>query len=308
MKRILLISLLLLSGTAALRLDSQAQRARHKTQSGSAGFVAAKTQAVAAGQPATSTAQAPANIKESKGAFKSESKDISFEHFEPVGTGRYPTIVMLYGSGGMDVGGPLFRETARALALQGYIVYLPFYFEKTETRRAAGEDYVKYFAPWMRAINDLIVYAKEQPNVDSKRIGLIGFSLGAYLSLSVASVNNEIKAVAEYFGGLPDIFGKQIQTLPPILILHGEADKAVPVAEAYKLETLLKSKNSPYEIKIYPDQGHGFTGPAAGDALQRTFAFFAKNLKAAKPELLGARASRPPRARSREFDSRYSKA
>jgi len=221
------------------------------------------------------------NVKQSTGSFKSEAKDISFELFEPAAAGKYPTIVMLYGSGGMAVGGPLFQETAKALARQGYVVYLPHYFEKTGTVRAASEEYVKYFAPWMRTITDMIAYAKDQPNVDSKRIGLIGFSLGAYLSLSVACVDNEIKTVVEYFGGLPDIFGKQAQTMPPILILHGDADKAVPVAEAYKLETLLKEKKSPYEIKIYEQQGHGFNGPAAADALQRTLAFFEKNLKGA---------------------------
>lgn len=263
MKRILLLSVfaLLVCAAAAQSIDA--------------------TLLTRAGQTPPTAAQSATNdkLKQSTGSFKSETKDISFELFEPAATGKYPTVVMLYGSGGMNVGGPLFRETAKALALQGYVVYLPHYFEKTGTERASGEDYVKNFAPWMRAISDTIDYAKNQANVDGKRLGLIGFSLGAYLSLSVASVNSEIKAVVEYFGGLPDIFGNQLQTMPPTLILHGDADKAVPVAEAYKLETLLKNKKLPYEIKIYPDQGHGFTGSAAADALQRTTAFFAKNLK-----------------------------
>ena len=259
---------------------------RYRTQSGSDGFVAAETQSTSPTPSSTSplatstpASSAKATVRHSTGSFKSEGKEISFELFEPVAEGKYPTIVMLYGSGGMTVGGPLFRETAQVLARQGYVVYLPHYFEKTGTERASGDDYVKYFATWMRTITDTIGHAKNQSNVDTKRIGLIGFSLGAYLSLSVSSVDNEIKAVVEYFGGLPDFFSKQLQTMPPILILHGDADKAVPVAEAYKLETLLKSKKSPYEIKIYPQQGHGFTGPAAADAMQRTVAFFEKNLK-----------------------------
>jgi dienelactone hydrolase len=45
------------------------------------------------------------------------------------------------------------------------------------------------------------------------------------------------------------------------------------------LEALLKSRKSQYEIKIYPQQGHGFTGSAATDAMQRTVAFLQKNLK-----------------------------
>jgi dipeptidyl aminopeptidase/acylaminoacyl peptidase len=226
-------------------------------------------------------ASASAPVKQSTGSFKSETKEISFELFEPVAPGKYPAIVMLYGSGGMAVGGPLFRLTAQALAGQGYVVYLPHYFEKTGTERATREDDIKYFATWMRTITDAIGHAKNQSNVDAKRIGLIGFSLGAYLSLSLASINNEVKAVVEYFGGLPDFFARQAQAMPPTLILHGDADKTVPVAEAYNLETLLKSKKANYEIKIYPQQGHGFTGSAAADAMQRTVAFFEKNLKGA---------------------------
>lgn len=249
-------------------MEMEPVASRYRTQIGSDGVVALQVQS-----------PTPSPVKQSTGSFKSESKDISFELFEPVAEGKYPAIVMLYGSGGMTVGGTLFRETAQALARQGYVVYLPHYFEKTGTERAAKDDYVKYFATWMRTITDMISYAKSQSKVDAKRIGLIGFSLGAYLSLSVASVDNEIKAVVEYFGGLPDVFSKQLQAMPPVLILHGDADKAVPVAEAYKLETLLKDKKSPYEIKIYEQQGHGFSGPAAADAMQRTLAFFEKNLK-----------------------------
>lgn len=227
----------------------------------------------------TAASAGKGNVKESTGSFKSETKEISFELFEPVAPGKYPGVVMLYGSGGMTLGGPLFRLTAQALALEGYVVYLPHYFEKTGTQFATRADDLKYFASWMRTIVDTIGYAKNQPNVDTRRIGLIGFSLGAYLSLSLASVDDEVTAVVEYFGGLPEFFGKQLQTMPPTLILHGEADKTVPVAEAYNLETLLKSKQVPYEIKIYPQQGHGFNGSAAADAMQRTVAFFAKNLK-----------------------------
>jgi dienelactone hydrolase len=246
-----------------------------------AGTVANGSTAITQTASGTANTAAPGKetIKRSTGALKSESKEISFDLFEPAAPGQYPAIVMLYGSGGMAVGGSLFRLTAEALAREGYVVYLPHYFEKTGTQFATRDDDVKYFATWMRTISDTIDHAKAKANVDSQRIGLIGFSLGAYLSLSVASVDNEVKAVVEYFGGLPDFFGKQLRAMPPTLILHGDADRTVPVSEAYNLENLLKSRKAPYEIKIYPQQGHGFNGTAAADAMQRTVTFFEKNLK-----------------------------
>lgn len=253
---------------------------RSVASNGNDGTVGAGTQApstpIAGSTPASVVND---NVRQSSGSFTSESKAISFELFEPVAPGRYPGVVMLYGSGGMTVGGPLFRVTAQALAREGYVVYLPHYFEKTGTQIATRDDDVKYFATWMRTIADTIDQARGKANVDSKRIGLIGFSLGAYLSLSVASVDNEVKAVVEYFGGLPEFFSKQLRSMPPTLILHGDADRTVPVSEAYNLEALLKSRKASYEIKIYTQQGHGFSGPAAADAMQRTVAFFAKNLK-----------------------------
>lgn len=220
-----------------------------------------------------------ASIRQSSVTFKSDDKEISSELFEPVKPGTYPIIILLYGSGGMDVGGPMFQAAAQSLAHQGFVVYLPHYFDKTGTRFAKFEDDQKYFATWLKTVADAIDYATRQPNVDARRLGLAGFSLGAYLSLALASVDRDVKAVVEYFGGLPEFFAGHMETMPPTLILHGAADRIVPVNEAYKLEALFKSKNVPYEIKIYPQQGHGFFGADGEDALKRTLSFFDRNLK-----------------------------
>ncbi|HEX5433465.1 MAG TPA: prolyl oligopeptidase family serine peptidase, partial [Candidatus Angelobacter sp.] len=63
--------------------------------------------------------------------------------------------------------------------------------------------------------------------------------------------------------------------------LHGSRDAVVPVAEAEKLEAFLKQRHIPYEIKIYSDQGHQFTGLAQLDALRRVVAFFRRYLQKA---------------------------
>ena len=55
-------------------------------------------------------------------------------------------------------------------------------------------------------------------------------------------------------------------------------DKLIPVSNAYQLEALLKKKSVPYEIKIYPHQGHGFDGDALADANQRAVAFLKAHL------------------------------
>jgi carboxymethylenebutenolidase len=84
--------------------------------------------------------------------------------------------------------------------------------------------------------------------------------------------------VAELFGGLVEPFAADAAKLPPILILHGAQDRIVPVDRAHELEQLLKEHRIPYEIKIYPDQGHVFQGLAQLDALRRVAVFFKKHL------------------------------
>ena len=66
----------------------------------------------------------------------------------------------------------------------------------------------------------------------------------------------------------------------PVLILHGELDATVPVAEAYHLQQMLEKKQIPYEMKIYPGAGHGFDGETWRDSGLRTLAFLNQHLAA----------------------------
>jgi carboxymethylenebutenolidase len=125
---------------------------------------------------------------------------------------------------------------------------------------------------------DAISYIEQHPQVDAKSMGLLGFSLGAYLALSVASVDPRVKAVVEFFGGLPKEMRLFMRRLCPVLILHGEADLTVPVQEAYDLQNLLEKKGIPYEIKIYPSAGHGFEKDVWRDAGLRSLQFLQKYL------------------------------
>jgi carboxymethylenebutenolidase len=129
----------------------------------------------------------------------------------------------------------------------------------------------------MGTVGDAVNFATQHASVDANRIGLLGFSLGAYLALSVASVERRIRAVVEFFGGVPEeLHG--FTRMPPVLILHGEQDRVVPVSEAIRLQQLLERTGSAYEVKLYPNAGHGFNGLQLLDAGQRTLKFLRKYL------------------------------
>jgi carboxymethylenebutenolidase len=215
-------------------------------------------------------------VTQSQITFDSGGKPIRLDCFVPNGNGRrYPAVISLYGSGGGFAG---MTEPASLLASQGFAVYILHYFDRTGTSFADKETIFRHFPIWVKTLWDAISHIEKEPHVDPERIGLLGFSLGAYLSLSDAAVDKRVRAVVEFFGGLPKEMRFFMRRFCPVLILHGDADTTVPVEEAYHLQKVLEKKQMPYEMQIYPGAGHGFTGDVWRDAGTRSLAFLKKYL------------------------------
>jgi dienelactone hydrolase len=196
------------------------------------------------------------------------------------GPSRFPAIIALHGSGG---GHDTLAETARPLAALGFAVYVPHYFDRTGTVEAQMPAMFLNFPLWMKTLWDVVSLVAQQPAVDGERIGVLGFSLGAYLALSLGSIDARVKAVAEYFGGLPREIRPFIRRLPPTLILHGDSDTVVPVDEAYSLQKALEERTVACEMEIYPGEGHHFTAEIRARSDSRMHAFFRKYLAGAAP-------------------------
>lgn len=218
------------------------------------------------------------SVSELSVSFVSGGKTIAIDCFIPKsdrGQSRFPAIITLHGSGG---GHDTLAETARPLAEQGFCVYVPHYFDRTGTVEAQMPAMFLNFPLWMKTLWDVVSLVAQQPAVDGGRIGVLGFSLGAYLALSLACIDARVQAVAEYFGGLPREVRPFLRRLPPTLILHGDADTVVPVAEAFSLQKVLQERKVPYELEIYPGEGHHFTRETRARADARMHAFFQKYL------------------------------
>jgi carboxymethylenebutenolidase len=221
-------------------------------------------------------------ITQSQLTFESGGRQIPVDCFLPVdvlpagATQRFPAVIGLHGSGGNSEG---MAEPASLLAVQGFAVYVPHYFERTGTTSAVDKAViVRHFFAWAKTVWDAVSWVQQQPQVDPERIGLLGFSLGAYLALSVASVDPRIRAVVEYFGGFPKELKFFMRRFCPVLILHGDADMTVPVEEAYHLQQILEKKKIPSEMKIYAGAGHSFSDEVRQDANARSLAFLQKHL------------------------------
>lgn len=215
--------------------------------------------------------------------FASGGKRIAVEVFTSGDGPRRPGVVMLHGADGLSYNGQ-YRTGAAAIAAAGYPVFLVHYLDRTDERRASFATVFQNFPAWMDTVRDAIAYAGRHPAVDPNRIGIVGISLGAALGLAVAGSERRVKALVDYFGPLPQGAVSRSLKLPPTLILHGGSDPVVPVANALAVEELLKDQGSPYEIKIYPGQGHGFSGAAQADATARVLTFLRRHLDGARAE------------------------
>lgn len=203
---------------------------------------------------------------------------MTVERFDCAGFGKKPGVVLLHGSDGLTRSG-LYEAAARTLASAGFTVFLPHYFEVSGDRRAAYSELQIKFPIWLDAIEDALDEIIADSAVAQNRIGVVGISLGGALALALSARDARIKAVVNYFGYLPEPI-QQARRFAPTLILHGDADRVIPVSNAYAIERLLKARGTVVESQIYPGQGHGFEGGALSDAASRTATFLRRYLSA----------------------------
>jgi carboxymethylenebutenolidase len=227
--------------------------------------------------------------KDTTSAFTVAGRPVRMEQFAPQAEGKQPAVILLHGSGGLpERDHRVYRHVARALARAGYVALLVHYFDSTGTEQIEPAQIdKKLFLTWKDTVQGALRHAATLPGVDPKRIGMVGFSLGACLSLAAAGeAQTHVAAVVELFGCLPEEFGDSARRMPPTLIVHGSADSVVPVDKARRLEKLLQEHRRTYEIKIYEGQDHVFGGRMLSaevlDAQKRTLDFLARHLKPAE--------------------------
>jgi phospholipase/carboxylesterase len=106
---------------------------------------------------------------------------------------------------------------------------------------------------------------------------LMGFSQGAMISL-FTGLRRPVapRAILAFSGALiaPETLAAELTNRAPVLLVHGEADEAVPVARSHEAEAALVAAGVPVAAHYIPRLGHGIdeTGISAGAlALQKGF-------------------------------------
>jgi carboxymethylenebutenolidase len=204
--------------------------------------------------------------------------------------GRRPSVLLLHGSHGFEIKPRAYRRYADALSAKGIDAYLIRYlttadapvFESRTSTQASREAYeARRFDGWSKRVSSVLTTILARPD-SSGRIGLLGFSLGGYVAAATAARDERVAALAVLYGGMPDAMVSHVKHLPPLIELHGEADRNVPFAKGEELVKLGKAIGAEAELVAYPARQHGFdfsdTDPMTADAVGRVTRFFESRL------------------------------
>lgn len=114
-------------------------------------------------------------------------------------------------------------------------------------------------------------------NLPPDAYALMGFSQGAMIVLFTGLRHvPPPRAILAFSGALiaPESLAAELTGRPPVLLVHGESDEAVPVSRSHDAEAALRAAGVPVEATYVPRLGHGIddTGISMGAlALQRAF-------------------------------------
>jgi carboxymethylenebutenolidase len=206
--------------------------------------------------------------------------------------GKRPAVIVLHGSRGIELRLRAYERYADALSAKGIDVYFLRYMTPADTaaltpKSSTHESRDAYdttrFDDWANTVSATVTAILGRSD-SSGRIGLLGFSLGGYVAADTAARDTRIAALAVLYGGIPDAMAAKVKHLPPLIALHGEADRNVPVAKGRQLVELGKSVGAEAEFVPYPGKAHGFdfsdTDPMTSDAIDRVTRFFQPRLAA----------------------------
>ena len=210
----------------------------------------------------------------------------------PKGTEKLPAVIVIHANRGLW---QHFKDVARRMALEGYIVIAPDLLSRSggtpagDSRGPEGDVALETLAKIPSADLDAdlvkaVEYLKSSPETTGK-VGVIGFCWGGGHVLSLAVNSPVLDAAVSFYGEQPDSGYEKIHA--NILMNYAENDPRL-TAGLPGFEEKMKANNKPYELYVYPGTQHAFhqddrpdryVKEAAELAWSRSVEFFGKNLK-----------------------------
>ena len=254
------------------------------------------------------------------GSHRDQRLDLFLPADAPGGRDRSPGVVIIHGGGWSTPGQKGKREYSIAadLCAAGYVCASADYrVVDLERPASAREVYPRNLEDCRQAAVFLIEHAEEY-GVDPDAIGLIGGSAGGHLAALTALSSPDlgiraavclypvgdiphwhrrasrdmraIRAVELMLGGTPQQAPDAYREFspvshagpdsPPLLIVHGSLDPAIPVDESRHFHRRLREAGAASELIVVPGAGHSFDlQPPQMDLRPQVLAFMARHLR-----------------------------
>ncbi|MFK7943816.1 MAG: alpha/beta hydrolase [Paracoccaceae bacterium] len=125
-------------------------------------------------------------------------------------------------------------------------------------------------------LNAYLTEVMTEEGVTTAQTALVGFSQGTMMSLYVAPRRDEAFACVVGFSGrlIDDKLSEEAKVKPPVLLVHGDQDPMIPVADMSTAETELRKAG--FDVKSHISRGVGHS--IAPDGLTLALQFMMENL------------------------------
>jgi carboxymethylenebutenolidase len=185
---------------------------------------------------------------------------------EPDDNARHPGIVLIQEWWGIE---PHIRQLAQRLAAAGFVVAVPdLYHGKIATEPDEAQKMIMMIRGNVERAAKEIIGAldtvKAMPNVEPKKLGLMGFCVGGFMAYYVASRYPDLGAVVSFYGSGYDPTPEEVAKVnAPVLAFYGSRDQSVSLEQVRKIERMYKEAGKDITVKVY-DAGHAFLNPDHG--------------------------------------------
>jgi carboxymethylenebutenolidase len=203
----------------------------------------------------------------------------------PSGDGPFPGVVVIHEVFGLNDN---IKDIARRFADQGYAALAVDLFAGRNRAACMARFFAGMFLNSLdhggiRDLKAALTFLGAEPDVDSERLGAIGFCMGGSFAIAWACTDERLKVVAPYYGMNPRPLDAVARACP---VVGSYPDPDFTTKQGRTLDHTLDQYDIPHDIKIYPgtrhsffnDQGKTYDAAAATDSWQRVLAFFDEHL------------------------------
>jgi carboxymethylenebutenolidase len=211
--------------------------------------------------------------------------------FRPESDEPLPGVVQIQEWWGIE---PHVVDMAQRLAAEGFVVLVPdLYHGRVVTEPDEAAKSVMLLRGNLETalgeIQQAIDTLKARPDVDPKRVGVMGYCVGGLLTWLTAVRSPDVAAAVPWYGAGFDPSEADIQGIrAAVLAIYGGKDQSIPQEQVRKIEGMLKAAGKDAEVRVYPDAGHAFLNPEHGmgheesaqDAWPRAVEFLRSHVRA----------------------------